>query len=75
MFRDFLVTLPPSINNYQSYKRNEDKVIFHLSYICLGAWCIDGAVTLSEPCSLGSRESSGSLWSTHAGGESFADAG
>ncbi len=37
MFRDFLVTLPPSINNYQSYKRNEDKVIFHLSYICLGA--------------------------------------
>lgn len=75
MFRDFLVTLPPSINNYQSYKRNEDKVIFHLSYICLDAWCIDGAVTLSEPSSLGSRESCGSLWSPHPGGEGILDAG
>ena len=65
MFRDFLVTLPPRINNYQSFKRNEGKVIFHLSYICLSAWRIDGAVTLSEPGFLGSRESCGPLWSPY----------
>lgn len=66
-------TLPKATNKI--FLDYEDKVIFHLSYICLSAWCIDGTVALSEPCSLGSRESSGSLWSTHAGGESFADAG